>query len=183
MNPGTALALFQAAPAPLGYPTVTEILTGVAAIAATILNLRLTATTNKIKLDAKEDADELRKELGGKLENLTHSFGEKLDKMTERFVPGHLDIERRSEITNKIAELKVEVQKNRDRIHELSNKNQEMLLGPIENLHNSLREKAKKITALEERERALSDRIQALTDDIREIHERLGDIERDRERR
>lgn len=152
-------------------PTMTEIVLAAAGLFSTVLNWRLASVASDMKLRLKEESEMLRRELGARI-----------DALSDKFVPGSLDSERRSVLSSKVEEVRGEVQRNRERIHEQANKIQEILLGPIENVHNSLRDKAKRLTSLEERERAGSDKVRAIEDDIRELHERLNDLDRDRDR-
>jgi len=180
MNAGAFFALlFQAVnAAPLGSLSITELLTGLAAIAATILNLRLNATTNRLKYESTKELEGLRGEIVGKMEILTNSFTEKIDKISDKFVPGHLDIERRSQLGKQLEDLRTEVNRNRERIHDHGNTITQAIFGPIENIQNTLRDATHRVTVLEERERTLCDKVRTMHDDIRELSDRMNELER-----
>lgn len=157
----------------VGWPTVTEMVLAAAGLGSTILNWRLSNVTTTMELRMTQENQIMRREIGERMEQLSSQFATRIDQITERFVPGSIDLERRSALANQVAELKGEVQKNRDRIHEATNTVQKLMLGPVENIHNSLRDKGKKITALEERQRVICD-------EIKELSEQIEDLERDK---
>jgi hypothetical protein len=145
---------------------IVEILMALGTTFSMALNWRFAANMANIKLDVKNETDALRRELIGKI-----------DVLSEKFVPGTIDAERRTSITSQVVKLETEINRNRERIHDQSNMMQKLMLdmsASNENMHNSLRDKAKRLTALEERERVAAEHMRDIDESIEQLERRIS---------
>lgn len=150
------LAMLQAAFVP---PTTTEILMGLGTLFSMGLNYRFAASVAGMKLEIKAESDRLRDDLL-----------RRLDGLRSEFVPGKLDDERRSSDRTRLEKMESEIGKNRDRVHEMSNQMQTLMLGPLNQIQVALTDKARRMATYEERARNVDEQ-------IRDIEERLSDLE------
>jgi chromosome segregation ATPase len=154
------LAMLQATQAPqFIMPTTTEIIMGLGTLFSMGLNYRFAASVAGMKLEIKAESDRLRDDLLRRLDGLRNEF-----------VPSKFDDERRNSERSRVEKLESEIEKNRDRIHEMSNQLQTLMLGPLNQIQTQLTDKARRMATYEAERRALDDQ-------LRDIEERISDLE------
>jgi hypothetical protein len=101
----------------------------------------------------------------------------KMDEMRKEvmssFVPSSLAQEQRSSLERRVSENTTEIGKNRDTGHTLSNKFTEYLLGPHQKVTEMLTDKARRMSAFEER-------LRNMETDVRQTEKRLESLEQTR---
>lgn len=150
------------APAVTWSITPWEIITGVGLLISTVLNSRFLASNSQIKLDVKSENEKLRNDITDKLTKLE-------DRLQSRFVPGDLANEQRSALLLRVEKLENELNKNRDRIHEMANQLQTLMLGPVTQLQTALTDKARRMAVYEERSRSVDDRLRDIDEELEEL--------------
>lgn len=132
-----------------------DIAVGFLAICSLALNWRFASATSSLKLEFSKQLDTFKKEL------------------QVEFVPAGLAAIGERTTAQRIAALEVEVGKNRDRIHELSNHFQALIMGKLDRIEQQLVDKVRRMTNIETR-------LESMDSTLHDWSARILDMERTR---
>lgn len=115
-----------------------DIVMAFAAIFSMALNYRFKETMASMKLEIKEENESVRQEIAALVKDLRGEF-----------VPGQVSTVQHAALNSRLAKVEEEIDKNRDRIHETNGDFQKLIMGPLQNMQEALREDARRIADLE----------------------------------
>jgi hypothetical protein len=132
-----------------------------AALVSAFIGLRVNAAMQTVKLDMANSNAQMTARFEEKFESLRKEI-------TLQFVPGPLDQERRNNILNRLEFAEAEIQRNRERNHDLA---------------STITNVALQQTALVGQVANIEQRLQVFVDQSRANHERLARVEQSVEKR
>jgi formiminotetrahydrofolate cyclodeaminase len=142
-----------------------QVILAVAALVSMVINLRLNAAMNKLELQMTTKIDEKLAKIDEKFDSIIDSMRREI---MDKFVPGSVDQERRTNISNRLAVAEAEIQRNRDKGHDLS---------------TSITSVALQQTAMAGQMGNLETRLQIFINQSQTNHDRIARVEQASERR
>lgn len=141
--------------------TLGEIVPWIATVLSVAFNWRMAAIVSNAKLEINNEGKLIRQELANAIE-----------KLEVKFVPAQAADLQRTNLERRVEKLEDEITRNRERHHEISGKFTELIMGPIQKINDQLTDKARRMSAYEERERARDAQFRDVEDAIQELQVR-----------